>query len=207
MPGLIVDWGSVLTSSIRVSFDDWLSRESVDREVFATVMRRLHDEPDSELHRLETGALPQPDFEIALASMLRTTHGESVDPTHLVARMMAGLEPNESMREIVRECHALGWRTVMLSNSWGNSYDEDVLETMFDALLISDRIGLRKPDARAFEAAVDSAGLPAHECIMIDDLKRNIRGAENVGMSGFLYRHGSEAELRDVLALPGTDSR
>lgn len=201
MRGLVVDWGSVLTSSIQDSLDAWQAREAIDRDRFATVMRNLHDERDSDLHLLETGILDRPEFDRRLASRLMCVDGSPVDPIGLADRMMSELTPNAPVRSIVRECREAGWRTVMLSNSWGTGYDEEALGTLFDAMLFSDRIGLRKPDRRAFEAALVAIDLPPQACIMIDDLRRNIKAAEEMGMTGFLYRHGDEGALRTALDL------
>lgn len=200
--GLVVDWGSVLTSSIDVALDSWLEREGIDQDTFALVMRSLHDEPDSPLHRLETGRLSRADFETRLADRLTTRAGEPVAPLDLANRMLGDLRPNEPLRALVAQCRSLGWRTVMLSNSWGFDYDEDDLGSLFDGLLISDRIGLRKPDPAAFTAALDLLDLPATACVMVDDLRRNIKAAERIGMRGFLYQHGSENELRSFLGVP-----
>lgn len=202
--GLVVDWGSVLTSSIDDAIASWLVREAVDQQSFAVAMRSLHDQQDSPLHRLETGRLPREDFERHLAALLVTTDGSSLPSRDLANRMLGDLHPNEPLRDIVAQCRSLGWRTVMLSNSWGFDYDEADLGTLFDALLISDRIGLRKPDAAAFQAALDAVDLPAQACVMVDDLRRNIKAAEHIGMRGFLYRHGSERELRAFLGLPNS---
>ena len=207
MQGLVVDWGSVLTTSIDEAIASWLAWEGIAWDAFASVMRSLHDESDSALHRLETGRLARRDFEVHLAERLASATGRPVDPEDLADRMLRDLHPNEPLRGIVRECRSRGWRTAMLSNSWGFDYDEDDLGTLFDSLLISDRIGLRKPDAPAFEAALQALDLPAQSCVMIDDLRRNIKAAEALGMRGFLYRHGSEAELRAFLGLPLSHSR
>lgn len=197
--GLIVDWGGVLTTPVEESFADFLRDERIDPSSFAAVMRSMHDEPGSPLHQVEVGAIDRGAFETALAEQLRDADGVAVAATGLLERMFRSAARNEAMRAVVAAARASGWRTAVLSNAWGMDYDEDDLATFADALLLSDRIGVRKPSAEAYALAAAALDLPPSECIFVDDLRRNVVGATAVGMTGFHYRPGSEADLRDLL--------
>lgn len=56
------------------------------------------------------------------------------------------------------------------------------LLTHFRELYLSSSIGLRKPDAEAFEHVVAAMGVPANRVVFFDDLAENIEGARACGL-------------------------
>lgn len=57
----------------------------------------------------------------------------------------------------------------------------------FDDVISSNDIGILKPDPKSFMHLIEKYSLIPSECIFIDDLARNIDGAESVGMKGILF--------------------
>jgi epoxide hydrolase-like predicted phosphatase len=55
---------------------------------------------------------------------------------------------------------------------------------MFDDIVISGEVGLRKPEPEIFHLAADRIGLRPEECVFIDDLELNVDGARALGMTG-----------------------
>jgi putative hydrolase of the HAD superfamily len=199
--GLIVDWGGVLTTPVDESFTVFIEREDIDAELFKSTMGRMHNEDGSALHRVEIGAIRREEFEEELAAEFRTTEGGPVAADGLLARMFGHGRKNEPMRSLVSAARVRGWRTALLSNSWGNPYDEVDLADLLGTVLLSERLGVRKPDPAAYLIAADSLRLPPTACIFVDDLRRNTLAADAVGMTGFQYRPGSEARLDETLRL------
>ncbi|MDO8308656.1 MAG: HAD family phosphatase [Actinomycetota bacterium] len=201
-PGaLILDWGGVLTTPMNASFERWMELEGIDRESFRRHMRSLHNEPGSALHLVERGHLTASEFEAEVASGLRTASGSPVRPDGLLARMMAHLEHNEPVRLIVDSARAAGWRTAVLSNSWGNDYDLQDLESIVEIVLLSQQINERKPDPAAFLLAARAVDTDPQHCVFVDDLRRNVAGAQAVGMRAVLYHPGAEEHLEAALGL------
>jgi putative hydrolase of the HAD superfamily len=56
----------------------------------------------------------------------------------------------------------------------------------FAALLSSATIGFRKPDPRAYLAAVAALDIPAAACAFVDDLPENVAAARTLGMQALL---------------------
>lgn len=54
---------------------------------------------------------------------------------------------------------------------------------------------LVKPDEAIYLRLCGKYGLKPEECIFIDDREKNVRGAENTGMKGIVYRGQSPDEL------------
>ncbi|MFT4096648.1 MAG: HAD family phosphatase [Rhodoblastus sp.] len=60
----------------------------------------------------------------------------------------------------------------------------------FDAIVVSGREGVTKPDPRIYEILFDRAGRAPRELVFVDDIARNIAAAETLGMAGVLYEPG-----------------
>jgi len=191
MQGLIVDWGGVLTMPIHTAIASWLKATGVDREHYGAVLGRwVHPSPDemSPVHRLERGEIAVEDFEHLLSAAL-AKEGSTVAAKGLVGKMFADLAIYEdSMTSLVTRAHAAGVRTGLLSNSWGNDYDRRDWHEMFDAVVISGEVGMRKPEPQIFELALGRMGLPAGECVFIDDIPQNISAAAEAGLVGIVHR-------------------
>jgi len=53
----------------------------------------------------------------------------------------------------------------------------------FEVVIDATYTGILKPDSRAYQLCLDALKLPADQCVFVDDQRRNIDGAERVGMS------------------------
>jgi len=191
MQGLIVDWGGVLTMPIHVAIGSWLKATGVERDHYWAVVSRWVEPPAgkiSPIHRLERGEIAVEEFEHLLAAAL-ADEGSMVTAQGLVGQMFADLAIYEdSMTSLVTRAHAAGVRTALLSNSWGNDYDRSDWHQMFDTVVISGEVGMRKPEPAIFELAVDRIGLPAGECVFVDDVAGNIDAAAEAGLAGIVHR-------------------
>lgn len=189
--GLIVDWGGVLTMPVHAAIGSWLNATGVAHDHYGAVLRRwvepLPGEP-SPIHQLERGELALDDFEHLLSAAL-AGEGSAVEASGLVGRMLADLAIYEdSMTSLVTRAHAAGIRTALLSNSWGNEYDRSDWHDMFDTVVISGEVGMRKPEREIFELTVRRIGLAAEECVFIDDMASNVLAAEQAGLAAIVHR-------------------
>ena len=163
---MITDWGGVLTSPIRDSVHAWLAADLIDPAAYRTVMRAWVTQAyrggaDNPIHQLERGEGDPADFERALAAQLARTDGTPVQATGLLGRMFAGTLPVPQMYDLMRTVRKAGFRTCLLSNSWGRvGYPRDIFPELFDAWVISAEVGMRKPEERIFRHAAGLLGLP-----------------------------------------------
>jgi putative hydrolase of the HAD superfamily len=202
--GLILDWGGVLTAPIDEAMAAWAQHEGIDLAVYRTVMRAWTEAVKSPIHDLERGTLTPDEFERLLAKAFRE-HGVAVNADGLLARMLGGLrELSDDMVNLVRRARWQGLRTALLSNSWGEHYPEHLWAGAFDAVVISGRVGMRKPDPEIFRHTAELLGLAPEQCVMIDDLSANIAGAVKAGMVGVLHSSYSQTleELEILFGLP-----
>lgn len=206
--GLVVDYGGVLTNSTTEMFTEWAHANGVRWADFQDLLREwLVDGPvDSPVHALETGALAVADFEQELTARLRLAEGVTVPPSGLLGKMMRNFRYDEGMLAAVRTAHRRGIATALLSNSWGTDYPREGWGELFDAVVISGEVGLRKPDPRIYRLVADRIGLQPAQCVFVDDLRPNVRGAVAVGMVG-LHHANARSTLDQLAALLGTDLR
>jgi glucose-1-phosphatase len=71
----------------------------------------------------------------------------------------------------------------------------------FRELFLSSNIGLRKPDAAAFDHVVKAIGVPAERIVFFDDLAENIEGARARGLTAVHVT--SPADVAEALAALG----
>ncbi|MDR0361968.1 MAG: HAD family phosphatase [Planctomycetota bacterium] len=61
---------------------------------------------------------------------------------------------------------------------------------------LSFETGFLKPAPEMYQAAARNIGFAAHECVFIDDLPVNVRGAEKAGMTGVVFAGAGDLEGR-----------
>jgi FMN phosphatase YigB (HAD superfamily) len=71
----------------------------------------------------------------------------------------------------------------------------------FRELYLSSRIGLRKPDAAAYDHVVKAIGVPASRIVFFDDLAENVEGARARGLQAIHVR--APTDVADALAALG----
>jgi epoxide hydrolase-like predicted phosphatase len=208
--GLLVDWGGVLTVPLPAAVQAWADSDGVDLAHYVAIMRDWFGEAvglEAEInpvHALERGELAVPHFEDQLASELEKRTGHPVQADGLVSRMFAFFDLLPDMPALVRRARQAGVRTALLSNSWGLEYPRDGWDDMFDAIIISGEVGMRKPEARIYHYAADAVGLDVRECVFVDDMSVNVKAAVELGMIGVLHREYevTAMELEAVFDLP-----
>ncbi len=166
-----------MTSNLFDSFRAFCEGEGLAPE---TIGRRFREDRECRqlLISLETGELPEEDFEPRFAAML------GVNAPGLIDRMFAGSRPDERMLAAVARARQAGIRTGLISNSWGTRrYDRVLLADLFDGLVISGEVGMRKPTPQMYEIGAERIGLEPSECVFVDDLPFNLAPAAELGMA------------------------
>jgi len=117
--------------------------------------------------------------------------------------MMAG--PIQGTVDILAELRRAKTPLFALSN-WSEETFEVALRRFeflqwFDAIVISGKLKLIKPDPRIYQHLLDTHGLTAGETVFIDDVPQNVTGARAVGIHGLHFT--DPATLRKDLAALG----
>jgi putative hydrolase of the HAD superfamily len=197
---LLIDWGGVLTTNLFASFHAYCLAAEIDPKL---LLGRFRTDPEARklLIALETGALDEGAFEQRFAQLLE------VEPDGLIDGMFAGVEPDEAMVEAVRLARKAGVRTALVSNSWGvHRYPHDIMDELFDGVVISAEEGIRKPARKMYELGAERAGVGPAECVYVDDLPFNLTPAEELGMAT-IHHTSDETTIPELERLLGVRLR
>lgn len=123
------------------------------------------------------------------------------------AELFAGEQLNAEVVALAQQLHGR-YPLALLSNA--SDELEWLLEHrfgvhhLFDVVINSARVGVAKPDPRAYRLALDGMGMQPHEVLFIDDKPRNIVAAEALGIPSVLFTDATvlSAELRRRDLLP-----
>lgn len=96
---------------------------------------------------------------------------------------------NSALLDWARGLPAQGIRLALLTNTEPPSRDFHLSlgYNFFDARVFSCDEGLAKPDPRIYALAAKRLQLPAEYCLMVDDRKENLDGAQQAGMQTFHF--------------------
>ncbi|WP_433017538.1 HAD family hydrolase [Kribbella sp. CA-294648] len=207
--GLLVDWGGVLTSGLEDALGRWAELDGLDFEAYYRAMvdwlaASPVEAEVNPIHALERGQIAVPDFERKLASMLVRKDGGPVQAEGLIERMFAHFEHQPQMSALIRRARGHGIKTALLSNSWGNSYPRETWDGMFDDIVISGEVQLRKPEPEIYRLAALRLALRPSECVFVDDMEVNVIAARELGITGIVHTSYDETR-RELEALFGID--
>lgn len=182
-PALIFDFGGVLMRTV-----DYTPRHRWDGQLGlppGSVERVVHG---SESWRLaQTGAISTEAYWSDVGQQLSLTAEQT---RQLAVDFFSGDRLDQELVATIRELRAAGYRTALLSNDSAALLDKlraFQIADLFDPLVISAFIGVMKPDARAYQTVLDRLGISPSEAVFIDDLPRNVAGAQALGITGIHY--------------------
>ena len=106
----------------------------------------------------------------------------------------------QEMIDFVRELRASDKYKIGLLTNISRDWMDKILpvfneEKLFDGMILSGDIHIVKPDPKIFELMALKLGVKPEECIMIDDSKINIFGANRAGMKGIVHMSLEQTRL------------
>jgi len=203
---LLVDFGGVLTTSVTRSFRAFCTEMGLPPNLAKEAFLEAYSGPegDGPVHKMETGEITVDEFAEGLATVMSERSGIPVSADNLVQRLFALMDLDEAMFTAVLGARKAGVKTGLLSNSWGvDNYPHDRFDELFDVIVISGEVGIRKPDPAIFSLASRRIGVAPQSCVFIDDLDKNVEVAEASGMAGILHRRADETipQMAELLGL------
>ena len=203
---LIVDFGGVLTTPLQdamVSFAESIGIELQD--LVRVALKAYTGDTDPLVVAFEKGELGEAEFGIQFAQRLAQETGVEVDPERIVGQMFGGIRLEEGMLDAVGAARRAGFKTGLLSNSWGLSgYPRERLAEIMDIVVISAEVGMRKPDTEIFELTAAKLGVAPEASVFVDDHPGHLQAAQELGMKTVLHREPAQtiAELEELLGVP-----
>ncbi|MFE7404082.1 HAD-IA family hydrolase [Streptomyces sp. NPDC057557] len=202
--GLVLDFGGVLTTPLLPAALAFERREELTEGTLLTGMY-LNPEGIRLTEELERGMLTQTQWNEAAGRLL------GIPPDNLMGRIFADLRPETSVIAAAAAARRAGVKVGVLSNSVGltpwNLYDGYEVENLYDAVVLSEVHGTRKPEPEIFRLVLKELGLTAEECVFVDDTEQYLPPAAELG---FATIHAVEpartvTALETLLGIPLTD--
>lgn len=201
---IITDFGGVLTSPLRESFVGVLGPAGVSLEDLGKAMVAITERRGANpLIELETGRVSERAFMDALADELSTQRGSRVDLDGFGERYFRHLHPNDALIDYMRQLRKRGYRLAVCTNNvreWETRWRAMLpVDEIFDVIVDSARVGVRKPEPRIYEITLERLGTAAEATLFIDDVELNCEGARKVGINALRFR-STEQAIEDIEA-------
>jgi putative hydrolase of the HAD superfamily len=111
------------------------------------------------------------------------------------------LLPWPEMIAFVKELKEQGLSVALLSNTVNPMTviaRKTALYEDFDIVILSNEVGLRKPDPAIYQSVLDELQLTASECVYVDDLPANLEPAAAMGVITVLAYENPNRTIADV---------
>jgi putative hydrolase of the HAD superfamily len=200
---VIWDFGGVFTTSPFEAF----ARYETERGIPVGTIRKINS-TNSEANawaRFEQSLVDIDGFDrlfLAEAAVLgHTIPGRDVLP------LLAG-DFRPDVIEALRRVKAAGLRTGCITNNMPHNaaggpkdggtpagrslYSQDIMK-MFDVIIESAKIGIRKPNPKIYEMMCEQLGVKPSACVFLDDLGGNLKPARAMGMTTIKVESGPQA--------------
>ena len=209
---VLFDFGGVILSSPFEAFARFEREHGLPEGFIRQVNATNPDE--NAWARLERSELNFEQFGPAFAADSAAL-GHEVDGRDVLLLLSGDIRP--AMVEALRRCHER-LKTALLTNNFVVAADRsaagdgdgeergigthaEILE-LFDVIVESSKIGVRKPDPRFYELACDELGIEPSEAVFLDDLGINLKPARAMGMTTIKVVDPTEA-IADLEAAVG----
>jgi putative hydrolase of the HAD superfamily len=203
----LFDFGGVILSSPFEAFNVYEAEVGLEPD---TIRRMNATNPDvNAWARFERGELDPSGF-VDVFETEAAALGHTVDAQRVLDALKGHVRPE--MVEALRRCGER-LKTAMLTNNFrdpagGSSHDPKselgAIFEMFDEVIESSVVGVRKPEPRFYEIACERLGVRPRECVFLDDLGVNLKPARAMGMTTIKVIEPAAAltELEAVVGFP-----
>lgn len=207
---VLFDYGGVFTVSPFSAAESMAVKLELSPQTLLEIIFGPYDrDTDHPWHCIERGEI---DLESARQEILNLgrEHGAEVDVFEFfgaIGSIAQGVV--EPMVECAKRVKRDGYRTAIVTNNiaefseyWRKSIP---LDEMFDAIVDSSQVGMRKPNPKIFEHALECLGdIEPERAAFLDDFHGNIAAAKKVGMHGILVLPDHTGAIRALDELLGT---
>jgi epoxide hydrolase-like predicted phosphatase len=205
---VLFDFGGVYTSSPFSLFAEAAAELGATPERMLGLVFGPYDrDTDHPWHRLERGELSLLDAREAIMA-LAERDGLAFDPLVILARMAGSGGAREPVVAATRNLRARGLRTALVTNNarefaqgWRAMLP---IAELFDAVIDSSEVGVRKPDPAIFSLALrELGGVAPEHAVFLDDFAGNVEAARRLGMHGVLVGNDPSDALAELERLVG----
>ncbi len=194
---VIFDFGGVFTSSPFEAFNRYERERGFPHDLIRKINSTNHLE--NAWARFERAELDLDGFDRAFAAEA-ASFGFDLPGRDVIPLLAGDLRPEmvEALRRIKTK-----FKTGCITNNVpsmqaigadkpDNLYRREIVE-MFDRLIESSKIGMRKPDPRIYRLMCEALDVAPEECVYLDDLGGNLKPARAMGMITIKVESGPQS--------------
>jgi putative hydrolase of the HAD superfamily len=183
---VIWDFGGVLTTSPFEAF----ARFEKERGFPADIIRRTNaaNHLENAWAKFERAEIDVEAFDKLFAEESRVL-GAEVHGKEVLPLLQGDLRPEmvEALKRVKAECKTGCITNNLPANAIGSTsgrslYVAEVM-ALFDHIIESAKIGLRKPDQRIYRMMIEALKVDPAKCVYLDDLGVNLKPAREMGMT------------------------
>lgn len=202
---VIFDFGGVLTSSPFEAF----ARYETERGLPIDIIRRTNaaNHLENAWAKFERAEVDIDTFDHLFAAESRAL-GAEVRGRDVLPLLQGDLRPAmvEALKRIKAQfktgCITNNLPANAIGSMTGRSLYVAEVMVLFDHVIESAKIGLRKPDPRIYQLMVDTLKVDPAKCVYLDDLGVNLKPAREMGMTTIKVTSGAQA-IADLEAATG----
>lgn len=209
---VLLDFGGVFTDSpfeaVRAMGADMGA--PID-EVLEVIFGSYDQDNDHVWHRCERGEL---DLDTARRSITESgrERGLEVDLFEMLKYMSSDGGPRAAVIDRTRQLRADGYRTALVTNNIAEFREfwrpMVPLDELFDVVIDSSEVGVRKPDPRIYHLALaELGGVDPTRSVFLDDYLGNVEAARRLGMFGIVVESDPTGALAELDRLLDGDAR
>jgi putative hydrolase of the HAD superfamily len=193
---VIFDFGGVLTSSPFEAF----SRFETERGLPVDIIRRTNaaNHLENAWAKFERAEVDVDTFDRLFAEESRAL-GAEVRGREVLPLLQGDLRPEmvEALKRIKAQfktgCITNNLPANAIGSMTGRSLYVAEVMVLFDHVIESAKIGLRKPDPRIYQLMVETLMVDPKNCVYLDDLGVNLKPARAMGMTTIKVASGAQA--------------
>jgi putative hydrolase of the HAD superfamily len=208
------DFGGVLAAADDKALASLCRRLGVRPELLRRAAMKVAASFGTEdlMEPLDTPLVSEAEWTALVEAALEEDFGVRVRIGDLGAAWFEGREVDHAWLDQLRAARSAGVFVGMISNmvpAWDAHWRALVpADELFDHVLLSYRVGCRKPMPRIYELASRAADVPPAQCVLIDDLALNCAGAEAAGWRAIRFTDAAAAAAQLArLVAAGQESR
>jgi epoxide hydrolase-like predicted phosphatase len=148
-------------------------------------------------HLTNTGKNSWPEVAAMVAKELNASDGQISHILGLIQKSNESRKINSGLIEIMKSLKDKGYKIGLLSNNGitlRQRLEEQGILQLFDTAIISAEVGYQKPQPEIFELLFNGLGVDSGEVIFVDDAKKSLEGAENIGYTPVLFINNQKLE-------------
>lgn len=208
LEAVISDFGGVLTTPLMEAFAAMQGDHGVPLGGLGQAMARItREDGRNPLHELETGRMTEAAFLGRLARAVHDELGLDVRLHRWSEGYFRALKPNDEMIAFMAGLRDRGLRAAILTNNvreWEPLWRAMLpVDEIFELVVDSAFVGMRKPDPEIYTLTLERLGLPAERCLFVDDIDVNCDTAAALGLTAVHFRSNAQAIAELEMALAG----